>query len=256
MKTYIRKILITSFIGLFFLACEKEEIPVFSGKDVIYFQWAKDGKDFSSIVIDSLFVSFAYDLPNVMDSLIKVPVKIQGYLSSQDRNVKVQVMEGSTAKQGIHFEMPDLVVVPANKAIGYVPITLNRTVSMKDQVFSLKLQLLRNEDFEVNLYGEKKSFNSDRLLSYTQFELTISDILLEPESWSTLEPWLGPFSSKKLYLLAEVNEIPVPNYSTLPNLGDFLGHISVLKAYLAKQKNEGTPVLEDDGTEMILGKYA
>jgi len=50
--------------------------------------------------------------------------------------------------------------------------------------------------------------------------------------------------------------MPLPNYNELPNLGDFFGQIAIMKAYLAAQKNAGTPVLEEDGSEMTLGRYA
>lgn len=67
---------------------------------------------------------------------------------------------------------------------------------------------------------------------------------------------MGDFSAKKFYLFAEVNQMPLPNYNELPNLGDFFGQIAIMKAYLAAQKNAGTPVLEEDGSEMTLGRYA
>jgi len=257
MKKHIKTIITLCIIAFAFTACEKEEIATFNGKDVIYFQWAIDGKEFASQKIDSTAISFALELPTeVTDSLVLVPVKIQGYESPTDRTVSVKVMEESTAQKDIHYTIPDQITVPANEYIGYIPVTLIRTEDMKIQEVSLKLQLLENENFKVNLWGEELSDNNpNRILSYTEFEISISDILTEPDRWSVLEKYLGPFSVKKYYLLAEVNEIPLPNYNVLTSSfwPDFYGHVAVFQAYLDAQKNAGTPVLEDDGTEMVLG---
>lgn len=255
MIKHIKIIIITCVISLGFLACEEENIATYSGKDVIYFQWAVEG--YRTAKIDSTSITFAFELPSqVTDSLVEIPVKVQGFTSTNDRSVNVKVLEESTAQLGVHYSMPDNITIPANSVIGYIPITFNRTADMKDEVFSLKLQLLENESFETTLWGTDKSSNADRLLSYTEFEVTVSDILTEPDRWFMLSGWLGTFSAKKLYLLAEVNEIPIPNYNELPNIVEFFGHVAVMKAYLAAQKQAGTPVLEEDGTEMTLGRFA
>ncbi|QTE21328.1 DUF4843 domain-containing protein [Polaribacter cellanae] len=257
MKKYIKTIIATCLVGLTFFACENEDIATFSGKNVIYFQWAIDGKDFAANKIDSTSITFAYKLPSkVSDSLIKVPIKVQGFISDKDRTVKINILKTSTAKKGVHFNIADNIIVPANEIIGYIPVTLNRTADMKLKPFSLKLQLLENKNFKTNLKGSKKSSNANRLLNYTEFELTFSDILTEPDKWFILKSWIGDFSTKKLYLFAEVNKIPVPNYNKFPDFGNFLGQLAVMKAYLAAQKNAGTPILEEDGSEMTLGPYA
>lgn len=260
MKKYIKTIITLCVVALAFSACEKEEIATFNGKDVIYFQWAIDGKEFASQKIDSTAISFALELPTeVTDSLVLVPVKIQGYVSSKDRTVTVEVMEESTAQKDIHYTIPDEITVSANEYIGYIPVTLIRTEDMKVQEVSLKLQLLENENFKVDLWGEELSDNNpNRILSYKEFEITISDMLTEPDRWSVLEKYLGAFSVKKYYLIAEVNEMPLPNYNVLTASfwPDFYGHVAVLKAYLEAQENAGTPILEEDGTEMVLGPNA
>jgi len=258
MKTYIKTIIFCSIIALVFSACEKEEIAIFSGKDVVYFKWAIDGKEFESNKIDSTSVSFALTLPNeVTDSLISIPVRVQGYTSTQDRIVKIKVMDESTAINDVHYSISEEVVIPANEYTGYIPVTFNRTEDMKDQIFSLKLQLLENENFETSLFGtEVSNNNSDKILSYTEVEIAISDILTEPDRWYSLKGYIGDFSIKKFYLFAEVNQMDLPNYNVIPDWGDFYGHIAVFKAYLEAQVNAGTPVLEEDGSVMTLGPYA
>ncbi|MGY0408723.1 MAG: DUF4843 domain-containing protein, partial [Polaribacter sp.] len=128
MKKY-KIIVITCLIALGFLACEKEGIATFSGENLIYFKWAKDGKpELNDLQIDSIAVTFAYSLPSkVSDTLFKIPIKIQGLTSSQDRVVEVKVMDASTAQLGVHYTIPDKIIIPADSVVGNIPITFMRT---------------------------------------------------------------------------------------------------------------------------------
>ena len=256
MKTYIKTIITSFVVGLVFLACTEDEIETYKGRDLIYFEWAKDGMDYSANRIDSLPLSFAYNLPSYTDSIFKIPVKVQGYTSSEDRVVNISVSSESTALTGTHIDIPDMLVIPADSVRAYLPVTIHRTEDMKDDIFTLKLLLSSNDNFDTDIFGEAKSANADRLVEYTEFQLTISDILVEPSKWVYLKGWLGDFSAKKLYLLAEVNNMDVPNYNEFPSIGEMFSHIAVLKAYLQEQSDNGTPVLNDDGTEMFMGPSA
>ncbi|MGY0426528.1 MAG: DUF4843 domain-containing protein [Polaribacter sp.] len=262
MKKY--KIIVTCLIALGFLACEKENLATFSGKDLIYFRWAKEGDrgrlgvgTQRSNKIDSISVTFAYGAPNKLDTLIKIPIKIQGFISSQDRLIKVKVIDtSSTAKLGVHYTIPDKIIIPADSIVGNIPITFMRTPDMKKQIFSLKLQLLENKNFKTTLWGTKdKNTATSKTLSYTEFTITISDILIKPDGWRGLEDFMGHYSAKKLHLFAEVNKISVPNYSKSPDIALLFGKLQIFKGYLIDQKRAGTPVLEEDGTEMTLGRY-
>ena len=259
MKKYIKAILVTCTLAIVFFACEKDEIDTFNGENLIYFQWAKDGiNNYSGAKIDSTSFSFAYELPSVIDSVYKIPVKTQGFISENDRSFLVKVSTNSEVTQGTHFDLPATFTIPANEVIGYIPLTLFRAADLKTNILTLKLELTANENFSTNLIGNEKSSNANKLLNYNKFELTISDILTKPTLWdSFVVYYLGTFSVKKLYLYAEVNNIPVPNWNkNQPEISSFFTRKDVLKAYLQGQRAAGTPVLEDDGTEMVLGRYA
>jgi len=260
MKKYINSLLIPFLMVFAFISCEEEEIATFSGKDVVYFQWALDGVDnYAGAQIDSANVTFAYSLPTQLtDSIIKIPVKVQGFSSNESRTVNVRIMDKSTAEKGIHFEMPDEIEIPANEFIALLPVKINRTADMKLENFSLHIELISNEYFETSLVGENQSDNRVSALKYNQFEVVMNDILSAPIIWSQfLHYYLGDFSAKKLYLFAEVNGYDsVPDFNPPPSVPVLFGQIATFKAYLLEQKAAGTPVLEDDGTEMELGPYA
>jgi len=258
MKTFIKTIILSCILSFAFVACEKDEIMTFEGDDGIYFKWAKDGRGIQS-AIDSTSLTFAFSLPSmVSDSLVNIPIKIQGHSSSKDRLVNIKVKEESTMQEGVHFKIPEEIFVLADSIVGYIPVTFYRTEDMKIEPLSLKLRLLENENFKVNLYGEAMSFNADRPVKYNEFEFTVSDILVEPIWWSRiLVYYLGDFSAKKMYLFAEVNEIPLPNWNdNPPDIMAFFNQLDIFKVYLLKQEADGTPVLDENGEPMKLGPFA
>ncbi|GAA4298700.1 DUF4843 domain-containing protein [Aestuariibaculum suncheonense] len=258
MKKYIKSVMLFCTVALAVVSCAKEELPLFNGNDVVYFEWAKEGTPGNRFqTIDSIGVSFAFDLPTITEKVINIPVKLQGYPVSKDRQVNFNILESSTGVEGKHFTIPQSVFVPADSVRAILPVTLLRTTDLKDVSVSLKVQLQSNDFFDVNLLSTKEASNADRLLSYNEFEITLSDMLVEPALWSRfMIYYLGDFSAKKLYLFAEVNGIPVPNFDEGADLNAFFAQVKVLKNYLIDQKAAGTPVLEEDGSEMVLGRFA
>lgn len=259
MKKYLKNIMLICTMALGVMACTKDEIDTFSGTDELYFKWAVDGfNDFASDKIDSISVSFAFDLPEVTDSIFMVPVKVLGNTSSMDRPFSIQALPTSTATEGVDFVLPQSLVIPANSITANVPITLLRTPEMKNGALSIQFELVPNEYFKTDYFGTAEDRTTKELLKYDEFEVTVSDILEKPKFWSPfMDYYLGDFTAKKLILYATVNGIPIPNWNlSPPDLGTFFGRKNILKAYLIEQASNGTPVLEDDGTEMKLGPFA
>ncbi|PCI34725.1 MAG: hypothetical protein COB60_05910 [Flavobacteriaceae bacterium] len=263
MKIYIKNIIITCFVALGLVACSEDEIDTFSGIDGLYFQWSIEGPltlsgDFGTS-IDSIAVSFAYDLPEVTDAIYLLPVKVLGSVSSIDRQFSIEVLPESTGIEGVDFTLPSSLFIPADSITAMVPITLLRTPAMKNEEVLIKIGLVPNEHFVTDYYESTENIDTKEPLEYDTFKLAVSDMLTKPKFWSPiLDYYLGDFSAKKLILYAQVNNIPIPNWNDSPpsDIATFFGRKNVLKAYLIDQKNDGTPVLEDDGTEMKLGPYA
>ena len=263
MKKHINNIIFTCAVALSFIACTEDEIDTFSGTDTLYFQWSIDGTNDEFLApstrTDSTSVSFTFAAAEVLDSVFMVPVKVLGNVTSIDRPFTVEVLPSSTAVEGVHFSMPENLFIPANEIITFVPITLMRTPEMQTEVFSIEIGLVPNNHFITDYYGTIESSTTYKLLKYNEFKISVSDILTEPGTWANFQIYyLGDFSAKKFRLFAEVNEIPLPdNWDTeYPSIGTFRARVRVLKAYLQEQKNNGTPVLEEDGTEMEVGRYA
>ncbi|MDO5979505.1 DUF4843 domain-containing protein [Flavivirga spongiicola] len=250
MKNYIKKIGIMCLVVFSIMACETKETMVYEGKDVIYFSQALERR------LDSIPISFAFDLEEVTDKIVDVKVRVQGYTTSYDRIAKIEVLDDqTTATEGVHFNLPREITVLKDSVYADIPVEFIRTDDMETEIFNLKFKLVPNDHFEVKVTGDQTSSNSktSRPVVYDEFEISVSDQLVEPSIWNRFMVYLlGDFSRKKVYLFAEVNEIAVPDFSRFPNLSTIFNQTAKFKSYLNAQKAAGTPVLEDDGTEMIV----
>ena len=249
MKKYINKISLILLLSLCVSACTQEEVETYSADDSVYFTWAVEGTGatLGTSKKDSLSTSFAFHLPDIVLDTFNVPIKTQGFVVDYNRSVKIEALTSSSAIKGTHFNIPTSVIIPADSINGVVPIYLFRTPDMKEKVLSIKIKLVPNGHFNTNIVGE------DEELSFDEFELTISDILVEPLFWTQFGyRYLGTFSIKKFYLFAEVNNMPVPDYDTEgnPPLSVFYAQALNFRAYLNEQTAAGTPVYEEDGSLM------
>ncbi|MBD0824899.1 DUF4843 domain-containing protein [Aestuariibaculum marinum] len=258
MRKILKNIAVAFLLALTIVSCGKHDIMTFEGNDAIYYKWAVEGVNpqFSDPNYrDSLNITFAFEQPDVNELLIEIPIKVQGYPEAFAREVSVSVMDISTAIEGTHFSLPAKIVIPKDSVVGTVPVSLYRTADMKYEMYSINLKLNENENFTNNILENTMHSNVERLVSYTEFQLIVSDILTQPQYWD--DRYLGPYSDKKLYLWAEVLNIPVPNWNTeRPDPYTFTAQLSVFKQYLIIQEQRGTPVLEEDGEPMVLGPRA
>lgn len=258
MKKYIKNILLTCAIVLSVMACTENKLDVFKGTDLLYFQWSVEGfANDPNNKIDSTGVSFSFEAEEVVDSIYNIPIKVLGNVSDSDRPFKVEVLPTSTAVEGVDFIMPESVFIPAQSVLAMLPVKLLRTAIMKEQELVILIRLVSNEYFNTDYFGTDEIAETNEPLKYNEFELTVSDVLTltEPFMWRYFTAYLGPFSAKKFILFASVNNIPVPEWSSpaTTDSGNLVTHATNLHNYLVEQKANGTPVLEDDGSEMVLG---
>ncbi len=259
---FYKPILACTMLLVIMFSCAKDELPLFDTEiSNVYFEWAKEGKAGIAAGIDSLNISFAFEAPTVIDSVVQIPVKIQGYTAKTDRIVNLKILASTTAQQGIHYDMPETVVLPADSVKTYVPVTLKRDASLKQGEVSLKFALVANQYFNTDILNTQETLTGNRVLSYTEFELIYSDVLTQPEWWAPpiVTRYMGDWSAKKMQLLSELSGVPLSVLAlpASPSVTEVFSYTRILRDYLKAQKAAGTPVYEDDGvTEMTVGPYA
>jgi len=248
----MKKIFFLNLILLFAISitsCTNEDIKTYQATDNIYFSPAVFPTALNGPLVDKSALSFAYDPLSVTKRVFKIPFRVQGNSSAEDRLVSVVADASSTAVAGVHYELPSQVVMRAGKVVDTLSVTLFRTPDMKTTTFTLKLNLQENEFFKTQMTSRENPG-----LRYVSYTLSFDDILTAPKGWFV--PVLGVFSVKKFYLMTSLlgldpaifnNALGGPGLS----VGELTFYKNFMKRYLADQKAAGNTVYEDNGSEMV-----
>lgn len=247
--------LCTVCLTLLVASCSKDELDTYSGKDSVYFTWPVEGTFINNIrqYPDSLGFTFAFEPQEKTDSIFRLPVSVQGSVSNQERVLNVKVLPESTAKKGVHFDLPERIVVNANTPVDSIPVIFHRIPDMKDNTYTLVLELAESQDFSVEMKGKVIDGLTGETRSFIRFQISVNDILKTPDYW--FEPYLGSFTAKKMFLMSDLLRIPADYYNNRISIGETQFHGQFMQRYLNEKKAAGETVYEDDGTEMMMGIY-
>ncbi|PXY45998.1 DUF4843 domain-containing protein [Flavobacterium hydrophilum] len=252
-KILILSILFLSLLG--FTSCEKEEIATYEATDNIYFSNAMFAPNkISAPLIDSTGFSFGLDNPAITERIFKIPIRVQGKLSNVDRKVKLTIDPTSTAVAGTHFSIPD-VFIHAGQEVDTIEVTVFRAPDMKNNSFTLVLNLEENEFFTTNMKSKVVNALTNKTMSFIRYKLSFDDKLTQPAGWYA--PYLGVFTAKKFFLMCDLMQLNPAMFSqklgaaglTIPEV---VYYQTFMKRYLADQKKSGNTIYEDDGTEMTI----
>ncbi|TCC97785.1 DUF4843 domain-containing protein [Pedobacter hiemivivus] len=250
---YVIAVILFFFGGI--IGCKKD-LKTYEGEGGIYFPSSYRFSNGLQIGVDSTLISFAYAKTTAKDSTIFLPVKIDGKVADIDREFKLSITPASTAVEGTHYEMlSKTFIIPANQITGVIGISLKRTPDMLDKNFLLVLKLEENTNFKTLMQDVVINTTTGKKKSYIQHTLWINDILKKPRSW--LDTYMGPFSRKKLFLLAdlaEINDIADLDNTSITTIPKTIYYGTFMQRYLNEMRAMGKTIYEEDGvTEMIMG---
>lgn len=237
----------------FLFSCTKETIPTYSGSASIFFTSNYRNN------IDSGMVTFSYSLLSVNDSVVSIPVSAMGMAADIDRSLKVVVLDSSTAKDGIHYQLlPATFMIRKSRLVDTIKIKLNRTSDIQNAPVSIILQIQPNDYFTTDMQSLVTNSVTGASFSFINYRLMVNDILSKPRYW--LVSSMGNFSRKKVYLTASVLNLQLKDmFDILLNNTNSLSTASQsfwgrsMQIYLNQQKAAGTPVYDEDGTLMVMG---
>jgi hypothetical protein len=253
MKKYIYVVIALVAIGSLFSACKKD-LKTFEGETGIYFSpsvfaWEKRP------VGDSTVISFSFAKSTLKDSVILLPVMIAGPTSTTDKDFKLTIDPASTAVPGTHYEILNKnFMIPENGQAAVVGIKLHRTTDMLTKDYALILNLESNENFKTTMRDRVLDAATGRKISYISYKIHLNDILKKPAAW--LDYYLGPFSRKKLFLLAEtaeIKDIGDLDNTNLTSISKVVFYGTFMQRYLNEMKASGKTIYEEDGKEMRMG---
>jgi hypothetical protein len=234
-----KMLLFAMALGLAFVSCSKEEVPLYDTDNANFIQFVDPSKDTAEL-------SFMFYPTVKTDSAYNyaIPVKILGLAKDVDREYKVTVIDSmTTAEAGKHFEVPTTATFHAGLYEDTLFIKLYRTADLLEKKVRLGIRIEYSNDFFV---GEPA--NSER-------HLIFSDMLARPAWWTPMllengrydqnsveYKFLGPYSDKKYLLLMEVTKV-----GDWTDLSEDERRVLALqlKRYLEKQKADGNTVYED-----------
>ena len=234
-------------------ACKKENIPTFDAAPSIYFIATSHLSP--KTVTDSTLATFGYAADNVTDTVVSLLVNVLGKTASVDRVYKVVVLDSrTTAKAGFNYDLPQNPVIRAGFSTDSLNITIHRTPDILYNPLTLVLQLEPNENFKTDMTMDSLDAISGKPVYYTIFRVIMQDGLTKPWLWSQASYYFGTFSPKKLKLIHTVTGMPLDALSSYDYYANWTFWATMTNRYLLDQKAAGTPVLEDDGTPMTMGR--
>lgn len=232
MKQY-RKFGILLGTILLALGCQKEEVPFFESKPGISFYVGQ-------YETDSIVYSFAYDLVLKNVDTLYLNMRVMGAAEQHARKVTVVAGDGTTARAGVDYELPD-AYLPAGALTMQYPVVLFNTPEMAQQQFLLVLDVVANEDLIVGASGREIGTT----VATNIFKINVSNILEEPSYWAGIARFFGPFSAVRYRFMVDV--IGITDFSS-QNIGvsGTYNYPIVLKDALAKYEAEHGPLIDEN----------
>lgn len=224
-RNIIIVLLLASFIQY---GCKKEEIQVYDAANYV---------QFASSYQDTINMSFFF-YPNQDHVDLPVPVRLIGKMPENGLSFKLAVDQASSTALSTYYAMPETFLFRTGQPLDTAYITVNKTPEMTDKEFILAVDVVA---FENVLPGQTE---------YTRRILRISNMVRKPAWWDTNMNtlYLGVYSEAKYRKFMEVTGVgDLPAYETYEQRNFMLQ----FKYYLIQMRDEGTPVLEADGSDML-----
>lgn len=129
-------------------ACEDTDYQLYDTgqKDSAYIEYIDDNDQ------EATSVNYAFGFDTRTTYTVELPVKLMGMTSDRDRSFTLEVAEGTTMQEGVHYEIDhDAMRIPAGGVESIVTITLLRENDplLLEQEFTLNLKLVPSDDLDV-----------------------------------------------------------------------------------------------------------
>ena len=267
----MKKILLLAVLAVVsFVACDRDEVNTFDSDDAcIYFQTGVKKRFFLNIdeYWDTLRYTFSKENVDVMTHVETCRLRTLGKVRDYDRPVRVVVdAENTTAVEGVHYRV-DLnnVVVPAGAAEVEIPVTFLRDKSLRETEFRLMLKVEANENFMVPFTRQKNTniyYSAGDTIMADRFLFMVNEFYSIPFQWEMFGlDALGPWTITKQRVIDDLLGFTAYDWS---QEGWRAGDAKILPArfpyiaikvrnYLQEMADNGTPVLDEDGSYMQLG---
>lgn len=193
-------------IAVFALSCKESELITYpDGENSVYFGVENPNKSTANRFTDTTRFSFAELAPNVKDSVITITVNALGNLADYDRLFEYTILkDGMTGVEGTDFErVKGATVIKAGQVSGTIKLKLKRTAEQVFTAVTIRLQLIENSEFALDLKRETVDAINNKYVSLIEHTIVCADFVSEPSRWSQ-HGNLGDFTSDKYVLINQL----------------------------------------------------
>lgn len=223
----MKKLLITLTVAGLLAGCEKDRIAHYGETEYVYFANA------SSNVVE---YSFAFNPGAALDT-VPLVVRLIGKPVDQDRTVTLSVDAEHTTALPADYTLPATAVLRAGRVIDTIPLVLHKSQRLTDEKYTLRLNLLPNEYFELGP------------VTNTYIDVLFSDIIARPAWWTATvtNNFLGVYSDAKYRYFIEATGVAD---LTDASEGELRAYAIIFREFLAKEREQGRE-FEDEETGRI-----
>lgn len=218
-------------IGLFALliaGCKREEIQLYSGDQYVQFTGSEQ---------DTIVLSFFFH-PGKSEVSVPLPVKMVGFMPEKDLEYTIAVHEEETTARPEHFSIPSSFRYRQGLLLDTAYITVKNTPDLATNEVLLAIYIKDGPELQAG--------QSD----YAYRVIKLSDKVEKPVWWDANMDrfYLGTYSELKFRKFMEVTGV-----GDLTPYDDAERRVLMLqfKYYLIEMKENGTPVLLEDGSDML-----
>lgn len=227
-------VLLIATIG-FFASCKKVSSLDYQAGSGAYFVGQQQR--------DSTNYSFANNVKVLSEDTIFLEIQILGDLANEERDIQLEAVDGSTAKEGLHYKLP-LVKLPAGGYSVLYPVILYNTPDLATKTVRLELALKDNKDFT----------NGSRITSnrsfYNRYKINFNNRLIKPDYWMYIQNYFGEYSDVKYRFM--IDELGFSDFMP-DNMGgkimysDFINYAGQMSKALQDYEDEYGPKLDETG---------
>ncbi|MFD2886745.1 DUF4843 domain-containing protein [Chitinophaga cymbidii] len=228
------------FLAVLATACSKEERVMYQQDPRVYFTKFVTNSD-------STMYTFATGPDDITVDTAWLNFRIMGDAVDHDREIKLTVLDTSTAVAGYHYAVQPLII-PANAFDARIPVLLYRRPGLKDSMVHVVFEISESADFKPGYSDKPNPFANkyDRL----HYKVSINDQLLKPGNWDgSLSPSFGAYSMVKFKFMIDVTGKTVWTGAIFP--GDMQYLIQSVKLALYNYEQANGPMYDENGEQVV-----
>ncbi len=179
----MKYMIVILWCALFGLAgCEKEGLTTYEGTEMVNF-------DYNKMELRKDTVTIAYGFVQDQYKVIDLELLVVGYPKAFEREVKLRIASEDGAEAGIHYELPEKIVIPANEVMVTVPLKVLRPAQLMGKPVSFGVKIVNSESLAAGI----------RTTLFVQVSDDIPDQWIGDDGWfmGSIEDYFGECSKTK-----------------------------------------------------------